>query len=235
MNENIISIKIFDEGKGEYLSSERLLELSEKNYFAVGHTFQGGIEFKLLGGKLSRGLSMEWRVRKDDNMKENLKMFRDWIVHRSQRENALGAESEPSSVLLSTAHYQKSAILQRVLTNYDSAILGEFGKCAAVAVNVVTEEFVKELADQHADLERSIEKIIWFVSNNDKEIRLIEVIRTAMTADTVDVFNFSPSEGVPFKLHIADVTPEDWQKVKQGKIALPTNWDLKTAQVFDYD
>ncbi|VAW31958.1 hypothetical protein MNBD_CHLOROFLEXI01-5010 [hydrothermal vent metagenome] len=102
------------------------------------------------------------------------------------------------------------------------------------ASDIVTEEFVKRLADQHAWLEKSMEKIIWFMSDDNQEIRLIEVSRTALPTDTVDVFNFSKSEDIPFRLHIADVTPKDWQKVEQGKIALPNNWDLKTAQVFNY-
>ncbi len=68
-------------------------------------------------------------VRVSDN-KKSLEDFRKWLVHRAERENTLGNEATEFNHLdngrASTVHYQQSATLQRVLTNYDLAMLGSF-------------------------------------------------------------------------------------------------------------
>jgi hypothetical protein len=96
----------------------------------------------------------------------------------------------------------------------------------------VAEEFVKHLAQLHFDADRGIEQIVWFKDGHGKEIRLIEVIRTALPSEKVHVFRFASSAEVSLPLCIADVRPSEWDRIKSGDMPLPEGWDLGTAQVF---
>lgn len=98
--------------------------------------------------------------------------------------------------------------------------------------DTVTQKFVEGLAYLHFETEDSIEQIIWVRSDNDQEIRLIEVNRTTLPTDDLQVFRFAPSEDVPFPLFIADVTPAEWNRIQSREIPLPRGWDLETVQVF---
>ena len=98
--------------------------------------------------------------------------------------------------------------------------------------DTVTEDFVQRLAALHFQIEQSIEQIVWVRSGDEKEIRLIEVNRTALPTGSVEVFRFAPSQDVPFPMLIADVTPKEWDKIAGGDIRLPDGWDLESIQVF---
>jgi CheY-like chemotaxis protein len=101
-----------------------------------------------------------------------------------------------------------------------------------VPSNIVTKEFVESLARLHFETEESVEQIIWVRSDDDQEIRLIEVNRITLPTGDLQVFRFAPSEDVPFPQLIADVTPAEWDRIQSGEIPLPQGWDLETTQVF---
>jgi len=94
----------------------------------------------------------------------------------------------------------------------------------------ITQELVNCLAELHFEADNAIEQIIWVA--HEKEIRLLEVNRTAIPSGTVLVFRFAPSEDLPFPIFIADVTPLEWEQIQRGQIPLPEGWDLATAQIF---
>jgi hypothetical protein len=100
------------------------------------------------------------------------------------------------------------------------------------APNTVTEEFVKNLAQLHFEADDGIEQIIWMKGGEKKQIRLIEVNRTALPTESVEIFRFAPSEDVPFPILIADVRPTEWERIQNGDIPLPDGWALEEAQVF---
>jgi len=92
------------------------------------------------------------------------------------------------------------------------------------------EGVVKKIAHEHFEVEASLEKVIWFKSETAPEINLLEI--NPMTPATGDVlsFYFPPSDEVPYDLYLAEVTPEEWQKVLQSEIPLPEGWNLKNYQ-----
>ena len=100
------------------------------------------------------------------------------------------------------------------------------------ASDTVTEEFVESLAQLHFEADDGIEQIIWLRSGDEKEICLIEVNRTALPTESIQVFRFAPSEDVPFPIFIADVRPTEWDRIQSGDIPLPEGWALEEAQVF---
>lgn len=98
--------------------------------------------------------------------------------------------------------------------------------------DVVTEALVESLAELHFEADEEIEQIVWFRGGESEEIRLIEVNRTALPANSVQVFRFAPSKEVPFPMLIADVRPSEWEQIKSQDIALPEGWNLKDIEVF---
>lgn len=100
------------------------------------------------------------------------------------------------------------------------------------ASDTVTKEFVESLAQLHFEADDGIEQIIWVRSGDEKEICLIEVNRTALPTESIQVFRFAPSEDVPFRIFIADVRPTEWERIQSGDIPLPEGWALEEAQIF---
>jgi len=94
------------------------------------------------------------------------------------------------------------------------------------------ERVVQEVVQSHFETEPEIDEIVWFNNGLEPEICLLEINRDALPAGSVLVFSFAPNEDVPFPVRIADVTPQEWERIKQGEIALPPGWSLKKAQIF---
>lgn len=99
--------------------------------------------------------------------------------------------------------------------------------------DLVTEELVRYLARLHFESDDAIERIGWFRSEGEKQVRLIEVSRTTLPTGSIQVFRFPASEEIPFPILIADVTPTEWSQVVSGDIELPPNWALDTVQMFE--
>jgi len=93
------------------------------------------------------------------------------------------------------------------------------------------EGVVEKIAREHFELDESLEKIIWFNPDDTEEINLLEINPITPATGDVMSFYFPPSSKVPYDLHLAEVTPEEWQKVLQNEIPLPEGWDLKSYQV----
>jgi hypothetical protein len=95
------------------------------------------------------------------------------------------------------------------------------------------QEMVRRLAREHFEVDESIERIIWFKDTvNQDEIHLIEVNRDIFPEGMVLLFYHKPSHKFPLPLRIADVTPEEWEKVKSGMIPLPEGWSLESMEIF---
>jgi len=94
------------------------------------------------------------------------------------------------------------------------------------------ESAVKKLIHEHFELDESLEKVIWFESETTPAIRLLEINPDTFATGVVQSFYFPPSDEVPYPLIIAEVTPDEWQRVLQSKIPLPEGWTLENSKVF---
>lgn len=92
---------------------------------------------------------------------------------------------------------------------------------------------VAQLVKSHFETEEGIDQIIWFKDGDEVEIRLIEINPNTLPTEAIEVFYFSPSKDVPLPVRIADVTPEEWEKVKRGDIPLPDGWTLNKTEIFN--
>jgi hypothetical protein len=95
------------------------------------------------------------------------------------------------------------------------------------------EEIVQRLMRWHFEIEESIERIIWFKDGGKNEIHLLEVNRDTFPEDKILVFYHRPTSEYPVPVRLADITPEEWEKVKKGVIPLPDGWSLDKAEIFE--
>lgn len=51
-----------------------------------------------------------------------------------------------------------------------------------------------------------------------------------MPTGTVDTFAFAPTKDIPIPTVIAEVTPEEHQQLREGKLPLPRGWSLEGAE-----
>ena len=69
--------------------------------------------------------------------------------------------------------------------------------------------------------------------SEDEPIRLLEVNSATVPTGTVETFVFAPSKNIPFKVAIAEITPEEFQDLLDRPETLPNGWDLTKAQRFE--
>jgi len=89
------------------------------------------------------------------------------------------------------------------------------------------ESWVLELAEEHFELEPTLESIYWFdgpPGEGQVEIRLVEVNRNAPKTGDVFVISFRPDDATPYRLQIAEVHPDEWRDIEEGRLELPEDW-----------
>ena len=94
------------------------------------------------------------------------------------------------------------------------------------------ETVVENLAREHFELEENLEKVIWVKTGKTPAIRLLEVNPDTFATGMVQSFYFPSSDEVPFPVYIAEVTPEEWQRVLRNEIKLPDGWSLENHKEF---
>jgi hypothetical protein len=62
--------------------------------------------------------------------------------------------------------------------------------------------------------------------NYISKIRLLEINPDTFATGVVQSFYFPPSDEIPYPLVLAEVTPDEWQKVLLDEIPLPEGWSI---------
>jgi hypothetical protein len=97
-------------------------------------------------------------------------------------------------------------------------------------------ETVRELAEWHFGVEPDLKQVIRIVADNedasDEPIKLLEVNAATVATGSVEPYAFAPSTAVPFPTVIAEVTPEEYERIQRNEIKLPKGWSLSKAQLF---
>lgn len=95
------------------------------------------------------------------------------------------------------------------------------------------QETLKELLKDHFESEPSLTHAHWFgPEEGSDEVRLIEVNPEGPSSGRLFVMTFKATQNVPFKLHIAEVHPDVWMAIEEGKILLPQGWPAKPLRTF---
>jgi hypothetical protein len=108
------------------------------------------------------------------------------------------------------------------------------------ARNAIWQGCPGELARQAAPEDRSGYSILYLPTNaDDREMRLIEVneLVADRNDDTLEPINFGVDRGMEpeHQLFVLDVTPNQWDRIRQSLLPLPGNWSLDHAEYFGPD
>ena len=99
------------------------------------------------------------------------------------------------------------------------------------------EQFARWLAGRHLSSDSAIEKVIYLPAGAPaNEIRLLEVNRflNAPEPDAVEPLDFTPDMDVPFKVFVADVNGDQWERIQRSPEALlPAGWTLEGNRIFE--
>lgn len=98
-----------------------------------------------------------------------------------------------------------------------------------MTVNNKKDKTARELAESHRKVEPTIETIIRLHGGNedavDEPIKLLEVNTATVEAGIIPVI-FGATDEVPFATIIIEITREEWDRVRNGELALPNDWQL---------
>ena len=92
-------------------------------------------------------------------------------------------------------------------------------------------------ADRHIKTDPGILEVHYLPANApDREIRLVEVnsLIAGRLEDPIEPIDFGVDMDTETKhtLLVADVTPEQWKRIKHGSLALPQGWSLQDSVSF---
>ena len=90
----------------------------------------------------------------------------------------------------------------------------------------------EDLIQEHFELEPNLEKVIWINPDKTTEMRLLEINPETPPTGSVLSFYFPGDDEFPYAMKIAEITPEEWQKILRHEIPLPNTWTLENYKVF---
>jgi len=90
----------------------------------------------------------------------------------------------------------------------------------------------EDLIQEHFELEPSLERVVWINSDKPAEIRLLEINPETPATGSVLSFYFPPDEDFPYAMKIAEIRPEEWQKILRNEIPLPNGWTLENYKIY---
>jgi len=92
-------------------------------------------------------------------------------------------------------------------------------------------EAVALFASWHREDDDQPDAIYLFRDPNGQVIRFIEV--STKVPETGELFPvaFAPTDEMPLKTVVAQVTPHEWAQILAGDIHLPTGWSLPAEEV----
>jgi len=99
------------------------------------------------------------------------------------------------------------------------------------------ESYAQWLAERHLATDVAIQRVVYLPKGAPQgEIRLLEINRFLSPSEnnTIEPVDFSPdSDGPPYKVFIADVTSDEWERIQRDPCAnLPQGWQLEGYRIF---
>lgn len=85
-------------------------------------------------------------------------------------------------------------------------------------------DVARELATAHRAEDPDTKSV--FLSENESEVRLIEVSGSVGSSGEVLPFRFAPRPdlGVPYASVVVLLSEDDWHRIETGELALPPGW-----------
>lgn len=103
----------------------------------------------------------------------------------------------------------------------------------AGAVTNRKDQVVEALVVEHFANEPDLEQDIWLCGDEPQdEIRLLHLDNGTIPTGDVQSFRFAPTPEVPYAVRLAQVTPDEWDRVQNHEVALPPSWSLKDRRTY---
>jgi len=98
------------------------------------------------------------------------------------------------------------------------------------------EPFARWLVQRHLSTDPSIQRVVYLPTGapND-EIRFLEINRflQPFDDDVIEPLDFSPdSDDLPFRVFVADITSDQWERIQQNPCTLPPGWQLYDNRIY---
>ena len=84
-----------------------------------------------------------------------------------------------------------------------------------------------ELAHEHFRVEDGLERIFIMRAAESEPIKLLEVNANTISTGSVEPFSFSPTRDVPYMTEIAEITPDEFERLQGKEIQAPTGWTFE--------
>ena len=98
------------------------------------------------------------------------------------------------------------------------------------------EPFARWLAHRHLSTDPAIQWVVYLPTGapND-EVRLLEINRFLQLDDddVIEPVDFTPDDDLTFKVFVADVASDQWERIQQGQgPSMPPGWQLEGYRVY---
>jgi len=95
----------------------------------------------------------------------------------------------------------------------------------------------KDLVNHHFAVEPDLRAVYRILGEDEtaarEPIKLLEINGATVATGTVEVFEFGPTKDTPYWVQIAEITPEEFDKLQNDPRTLPRGWDLGRAQKYE--
>jgi hypothetical protein len=92
------------------------------------------------------------------------------------------------------------------------------------------DETAKELAEWHGRVEPDLQCVIRIIGDREDDprepIKLLEINAATPATGSVEPFAFAPQGSVAFPTVVAEVTPDEFERIKNRALELPKGWSL---------
>src|SRR5687768_12899637 len=95
------------------------------------------------------------------------------------------------------------------------------------------DKMAREHARRHIDTDAGVAKVYHLPGNAPpREVRLLEVNTNVVGSTLLEPIDFGVDAGNPngHTLVVLDVTPEQWDAIREGRLQLPAGWSLDGSQ-----
>ncbi len=91
---------------------------------------------------------------------------------------------------------------------------------------------LRELAKEHFKIEPTLHLIAVYSQSSISGFLFVEVNDEAIPTGNVEPFYFAPGKNFEWPLYVADVTSDEWTKIKSSVIKLPSGWPRDPILIF---
>jgi hypothetical protein len=91
------------------------------------------------------------------------------------------------------------------------------------------DDVARELAKWHFSVEPGLQAVFVLRTADGEPITLLEVNSATVATGSIEPFAFAPTKDTPYPTVVAEVTPEEMERVHRNEIRLPEGWTLVDA------